>query len=209
MVWIVYLVLDAAREQQFAARDITWAPPVYQRRLAAMTNTATRARSMAGLWLLQQSLHELGWPAEHFQRLGRAAGGRPELADGPHFSITHSAGLVACALSQPLQIGLDAEQRRAGIAPRLQRTIAADGQDFFAAWCAREATVKASGHVGLARVRGVQLQGSRACLDERIWRLHWLDLVPGYAACLAAEQAVPAQQIYQQDGACWLTGPSV
>lgn len=204
MVWIVYLVLDAAREQQFATRDIAWAPPVYQRRLAAMTSTAARARSMAGLWLLQQGLRSLGWPSAHFQRLGRAAEGRPEFAGGPCFSITHSAELVACALSQQLQIGLDAEQRRSGIALRLQRAIAAEGQDFFAAWCAREAVVKASGRVGLARVRALQLEGERARLDGRDWPLHWLDLAPGYAACLAAEQTLESHQIQLRDGTAWL-----
>ncbi|WP_353214858.1 4'-phosphopantetheinyl transferase family protein [Salinisphaera hydrothermalis] len=181
---VVYIVLDDAREALFAERPAAWAPAAYRARLDAMRSREARARTMAGLWLLEQGLGRLGHAPDHLDGLGFAAGGRPRFAEGPGFSISHSGQLVACALDEADVVGLDVEQRREGISPRLQQWVAADG-DFFDRWCAREATVKASGHVGLARIRAVVVDDAIARLDDRDWHLTWLSLVPGYAACVA------------------------
>lgn len=163
---------------------IAWLPEAYRDRVAAMTHAPARARTTAGLWLLGQALAERNRPAD-LARVGRSATGRPEIAGGPYFSISHSGDLVACALDEHEPVGLDVERRRSGISPRLERTIAGGDEDFFNAWCAREATVKLTGRVGLARIREIRLDRGRAWLDGRAWRLRHLCLVPGYAACLA------------------------
>lgn len=181
---VVYIALDDAREALFAQRSAALAPPAYRARLDAMRSREARARTMAGLWLLEQGLAMLAYAPGHLEGLGFAAGGRPGFAAGPGFSISHSGRLVACALDDAGVVGLDVEQRRAGISPRLRQWVAADG-DFFDLWCAREATVKASGHVGLARIRAVAVDNAIARLDDRDWYLAWLSLVPGYAACVA------------------------
>ena len=181
---VVYIVFDQARETLFAERASAMAPAAYRSRVAAMRSSVARARTMAGLWLLEQGLTILDEPSERLDELGFGVGGRPQFANGPFFSISHSAGLVACALDTLDVIGLDVEQRREGVSPRLQRWVAPEG-DFFAAWCAREATVKASGRVGLARIRATTIDGTTAWLDDRCWHLLPLSLAPGYAACLA------------------------
>ncbi|MGN8158225.1 4'-phosphopantetheinyl transferase family protein [Salinisphaera sp. RV14] len=186
---VVYIVLDPAREALFAERSATRAPPAYRARVEAMGSAAARARTMAGLWLLEQGLALLDLPPERIEGLGFGAGGRPQFADGPSFSISHSGGLVACAVDAEGVIGLDVEQRRDGVSPRLRRWVAPDG-DFFAAWCAREAAVKASGRVGLARIRATTIDGAFACLDGHRWHLLPLSLAPGYAACLAAARTL-------------------
>ncbi len=181
---VVYILLGEAREALFAERPTALAPPAYRARIEAMRSLEARARTMAGLWLLEQGLAILDIAPTRLDVLGFGPGGRPEFADGPCFSISHSGALVACALDTAGTIGLDVEQRRDGIAPRLQRSVAPDG-DFFEAWCAREATVKASGRVGLARIRAATIDGAIAYLDDRRWYLAPLSLAPGYAACLA------------------------
>ena len=191
---VVYIVLDDAREALFAERSAALAPMAYRARLEAMRSAGARARTMAGLWLLEQGLAMLGGAPGRIDGLGFGAGGRPEFADGPCFSISHSGRLVACALDDARVIGLDVEQRRDGISPRLSQWVAADG-DFFDMWCAREATVKASGHVGLARIRAVAVDDAVARLDDRDWSLTWLALVPGYAACVAVPRRQPPAAI--------------
>ena len=181
---VVYIVLDDRREALFAERPAAWAPSAYRARLDAMRSREARARTMAGLWLLEQGLAMRAYAPGHIDGLGFGAGGRPELAGGPWFSISHSGRLVACALDEAGVVGLDVEQRRDGISPRLRQWVATDG-DFFERWCAREAAVKASGHVGLARIRAVTVDDAIARLDDRDWHLTWLSLVPGYAACVA------------------------
>lgn len=191
---VVYIVLNDAREGLFERRPARHAPPAYRPRIEAMTSPAARARTMAGLWLVEQGLATLGAPAERIHRLGFGPGGRPAFADGPFFSVSHSDALVACALNSESAIGLDVEKRRANVAPRLRAAIASAG-DFFDAWCAREATVKASGRVGLARIRAARIDGATARLDSRDWHLAPLALVPGYAACAAGARPLPRAAI--------------
>ncbi|WP_123657417.1 4'-phosphopantetheinyl transferase family protein [Salinisphaera japonica] len=146
-----------------------------------MQDRRAQAQTIAGLLLLRHALADdaCWW------RLGRSATGRPEIAGGPSFSISHSKDRVACAIADVGPIGLDIEARRDDVSPRLIARIATAEHEFFAAWCAREATVKASGRVGLARVRAIELGSAHARLDNADWPLRWLDLAPGYAACLA------------------------
>lgn len=202
---VVYIFLDKQREAFFAARPVAALPPAYRSRVAAMTSSAARARTVAGLWLLGQALATAGRPAAALEQVGFAAGGRPELRGGPWFSISHSEALVACALAQDGPIGLDVEQRRAHVSPRLAERMTPPGGDFFAAWCAREATVKASGRVGLARVRAIELTDDIARLDGYAWPLCPLTLDAGYAACLAA---VPGAALEPEDIACRDLGAS-
>lgn len=183
---VFYIVLDKVRESRFARRSVAAVPPVYRQRVESMTSMAARARTVAGLWLLEQGLNMIGFDTGRMRCLGFAPGGRPVFSGGPSFSISHSEQLVACALDHDNTVGLDVERQRGGIQPRLQHSIAPTG-DFFEAWCAREATVKASGHVGLARIRAVELDGSVARLDGRDWHLFSLMLAPGYTACVASD----------------------
>ncbi|HET7314115.1 hypothetical protein [Salinisphaera sp.] len=205
---VVYIVLDDEYEDIFARHPPALAPPAYRERIATMTSRAARARTMAGLWLLEQGLAELGCREARIERLGFAPGGRPVFAVGPWFSISHSAQLVACAVSERCAVGLDVERRRNGVSARLRHAIAPNG-DFFASWCAREATVKASGRVGLARIRAVAIDGDSAYLDRRGWRLTPLALAPGYAGCVAAGAAIAPGAIECIDCAARIDANSV
>lgn len=197
-MFVVYIVLDEVREAAFAARPAAAVPESYRPRLERMQNRAARARTQAGLWLLEQGLALADVSSGTFARLGFAPGGRPCFANGPAFSISHSEWLVACAIAEHARIGLDVEARRENVSPRLQRSIAPSG-DFFDAWCAREATVKASGRVGLARIRGLELAGDIAQLDGRDWHLCPVSLQAGYASCVASERPLVSASIHTLD----------
>jgi len=169
-----------------------------------MQSTSARAHTCAGLQLLARGLEHGGLDPTLIQRIGKDADGRPAIDGGPSFSISHSQSLVACALSDSQLVGLDIEQRRSNISPRLaQRIQRGQGPDsdldFFDAWCAREAVVKASGRVGLARIQAVGLGSAAhvAQLDDQDWMLARLHLAPDYAGCIASNQPIHAVEVVQ------------
>lgn len=192
---VLYTTLDARREASWAQQPVRSLPAPYRDRVDAMKNPAARARTCAGLALLAQGLEHIGQDASCLNRIGFDIGGRPTLAGGPSFSISHSEQLVACAIANDQVVGLDIEQRRDNISPRLMRRMSVDQEthdaaDFFDAWCAREATVKATGRVGLARIRAVVLTGDQAVLDGWHWALWRPALAPGFASCVASDQPI-------------------
>src|SRR5699024_6532551 len=121
---------------------------------------------------------------------------------GPVFSIAHSEHWVACALVEPddlaSRVGLDLEQYRVMPLARMKRlslsedhaAIEHDPARFFDFWCAREATVKATGRVGLKRVRQVRLDDDSTRLDGRRWVLRRLHLADDVVACLVSVRPV-------------------
>lgn len=188
---VFYIFLNPAREAIFARRCVSRTPALYRERLSSMTSATARARTMAGLWLLEQYCAAHGWTDAHYHRMGLGPGGKPEFASGPFFSISHSRQLIACACDPDHPIGIDVEFRRQKVSPKLRKTIAPTG-DFFINWCAREATVKASGHVGLARIRATKVERCTAILDEQRWFLSHPELAPDYSCCIASPMPVPA-----------------
>jgi len=193
---VFYTIIDARCEKQLAGVTLAQVPPTYRVRLERMRSTAARARTQAGLWLLGHGLQALDHDPGAVDRIGPDNHGRPTIAGAPAFNISHSGNLVACALATDDQaIGLDVEALRPQAPARLTRLLSAQEQAaiihvpqrFFDFWCAREATVKASGRVGLARIRALALHGDHARLDGHDWPLHALELGPGYAGCLASD----------------------
>src|SRR5699024_5895066 len=158
LMLVVYMRLDAAAARYLHSLPATWAPLAYRARLARKTSATARVQSLAGLWLLQQALTLTGRAAAVLQGIGFSAHDRPRLADGPAFSISHSARFAACAITEAeagaRQVGLDIEEPRPVAPARMARLLGTDEERalvaqqpelFFDYWCAREATVKASG----------------------------------------------------------------
>jgi 4'-phosphopantetheinyl transferase len=92
--------------------------------------------------------------------------GKPRLVDGPpglDFNLTHTAGLVACAVGIGVQVGVDAERERRSVTPDVATAMFAPaelawldardggrtGPSVLALWTLKEAVVKALGK-GLA-----------------------------------------------------------
>lgn len=78
--------------------------------------------------------------------LRKSEHGKPYLAGGPAFNLTHTAGLVAVAIGE-CEVGLDAEKRAArrisSLSARL--TEGERREDFFSLWTAKEAYIKYRG----------------------------------------------------------------
>ena len=143
--------------------------------------------------------------------------GRPEI-DWPetdlHFNLSHSAGLVACAIGRGRELGVDLENlgRRAPDVAIVERYLSpAEAADvhaqsegwthrFLLYWTLKEAYLKARGlgiSVQLAditfRLDGDQsariaFDGALAGTDAR-WAFQWRSLAPHHLVALAASRA--------------------
>jgi len=128
----------------------------YARRLELeQRSDADRHASLAGLWLVLQGATQLtGRPAgPHDLRF--PMGGKPMLAEGPCFSVSHGRDLVAVALSADAEIGFDLEESGDG--------QGSDRKDAttLERWTATEAVLKAAGQ-GLRDAKSVELDASLA-----------------------------------------------
>ena len=141
--------------------------------------------------------------------------GRPEIgapASRLHFNLSHSAGLVVCALSRDRAVGVDVEDltRRAPDPAIVSRYCSpveaedvctqADGwrDRFLTYWTLKEAYLKARGlgisvhlsDISFTLAAGDQarigFRGSLAGTDER-WRFHLAHLEPHHLAAVAVE----------------------
>jgi phosphopantetheinyl transferase len=145
-----------------ALGDEHWAGHVTEADRAALADSARprrRAEHLAGRALLRIALQDwTGRPAvSHVVRAG--ASGKPECVGGPEISVSHSRGLVVCALAPEGRIGVDVElpvSGRAidGIADRYfsadeRHWIGSRPERFHMLWVLKEAYLKALG-LGLA-----------------------------------------------------------
>lgn len=137
-----------------------------------------RAGSAWGRSLLQRA-----WERLHGDTLPRVvcdARGRPRFEGAPaaFFSLSHTEGLVVCALGD-VPVGVDAERPRplrSGTAERLMSPEEAAAFDFFRLWTLRESCFKLTGSGGMRAPRFHRADGRVLCEDET---LHFLLLELG------------------------------
>ncbi len=159
----------------------------------------TAAASLAGLFLLQKMALDVGISLAD-RTLAYEAGGRPYFPDAPiDFSITHTEGLVACALSvgkspPPHRVGLDAEALGSRTPQSMERISARffcdseralflsspDESTFLEIWTGKEALCKQDG-IGLS---GISRYDALAPAPSRLTRYR----LPGFVLTLAAPQ---------------------
>lgn len=164
-------------------------------------------------------------------RFAAAPGTRPELdpafrSTGLRFSLTHTRGLVACAVTHGRSVGLDAESlpapgdwatlARRFFAPSETRALlalpaAAAGPAFIRIWTLKEAYVKARG-LGLALdLASFTIGGDppRIAPDpggERLWYAASRPVGQSHIVSLALPQDGPAEPLVRWDGEAVLGG---
>ena len=106
--------------------------------------------------------------------------GKPRLAGGPFFSISHSLSRVACIVCAETDSGIDIED--------LQETVKAAAVTKLQRWTATEATLKAAG-LGLRAASEVVLADSlaHALIGCERYELQAVDVVPGVVGHVAAK----------------------
>jgi 4'-phosphopantetheinyl transferase len=129
--------------------------------------------------------------------------GKPRIAgrDDLHFNLSHSDGVVALAICEGREVGVDVEAQRPGrsmegisrrylppeVASEIERTTGTDRlRAFYRAWVRQEAYAKGRGE-------GLELIGEAP--DPRRWSIADLELIDGYAAAVAVQGAAPVRVI--------------
>ena len=161
----------------------------YARRLELESaDPAARQASLLGIDLLLDGIERLGLAPLDPLRIVFPTGGKPFVAGGPWFSISHCPIRVAVAISGDVEIGLDLEA--------VQRPAAQLAADRYGLdrWTATEAVLKALGE-DLRSLGGVDLAADlgSAHFGGETLQLQMLDLGAGLVACLASRSAVAVE----------------
>jgi phosphopantetheinyl transferase len=165
--------------------DPSWHEPLlqalpYAHRLELERRDAmARRASLAGLGLVLMGAECVARRPFAPRAFAFPYAGKPRLADGPHFSVSHSHYCVACIVCAGIECGIDIEDlpeaAGAGTVAKLQR------------WTATEAALKAAG-LGLRAAADVDVTtapGAAVVRGER-YELQVLDALPGVIGCIAA-----------------------
>jgi 4'-phosphopantetheinyl transferase len=196
-----------------------------ERRLSAVLDRDERARAarfvMADDRLRHQVAHgalrtilgDCTGAAPADLRFVRGEHGKPLLAGGPHFSLSHSGGVALVAVSHEREVGVDVEEvrpvpeacelarRHLAALPARRIVDAPEGKRdrlFMAAWTAIEAILKAEG-TGLTGIeepfdlRDLDEDRVRATIaglaDSPTWTVRHLALAAGHVGAVAVRDA--------------------
>jgi len=192
-------------------------------RLTHFRRAADRARYLAAHALARLVLADaVGRHADtlEFDRTCRCGQqhGKPQLDDGPGFSLTHAADLVGVAVHPGGPVGLDVEQVRelsdlSGMAAHVcsPAETAPDAPAFFTLWTRKEALLKATGDGLSAPMTQITLgpSGVREWTGDGapnvpVW-LRDLRPAPGYLAAIAGFGAA-APAVVTANGNAVLSG---
>jgi len=145
--------------------DLRTAPPSLQDRLsadeqqraAALADPLVRRQWTLGrAWLRRLLSERLGRPAASFA-FGRGPHGKPFVVDAPGFgfSLSHAGSMLACAMGDDAQLGVDIEPLDRQLAPADHwwrvlpahelRVVGRSRRRFLQAWVRKESILKAEG----------------------------------------------------------------
>lgn len=113
-----------------------------------------------------------------------------------HFSIAHSADVLAVAFSKNL-VGIDIEQEKPRNFVRLSRKygfVAQNLGEFYRAWTAREALIKLKGGTIAKDLARINVVGNQAFTDNISATLTYFE-IPGFYAVLAQEKPKKTYEI--------------
>lgn len=178
-VLVLHAALPGGDDAGLAAALLAQLP--YGRRLELeRRDAAARFASLAGIALVLAGAARLcGRPAGVAQ-LRFPQDGKPSLAGGPWFSVSHSGRRVAVAVSECSEVGLDLEEVPADASVRSR------GRGSLERWTATEAALKAVG-AGVRAAGELQWSDDRssATLAAAVIHLRSLALAHDCVACLA------------------------
>ncbi|MBF0439411.1 MAG: 4'-phosphopantetheinyl transferase superfamily protein [Magnetococcales bacterium] len=135
--------------------------------------------------------------------------GKPRVAEDIYFNISHTQGLVVCAMSRQGEVGIDCEQIRSieltdfksMMKPAVWETImtAQDKEKaFFNDWTQRESVLKADGRGLSIPLEALTIDNNQATLctpdtpqKEQSWHIFPVDVGAGYCCHLATSVQNP------------------
>ena len=126
---------------------------------------------------------------------------RPYLSEKIDFNISHSEGLVACAISDECRVGLDVERVRSiqlsGFRWQMtaeEWTAVINAQDsqtaFLQYWTKKEAAIKAHGRGMSLELKEIVIEADHLMMEGQVWALYRVELVSGYVSHLVTNKEV-------------------
>ena len=144
-----------------------------------------RQASLGGLGLVLLAAARLARQEFPLRAFTFPLDGKPRLAGGPFFSISHSPSRVACIVCAAVDCGIDIED--------LPEPVEAAAAMSLRRWTATEAVLKAAG-LGIRAANEVVLaheMGQATIRDER-YTLQAVDVAPGVIGHVAAKTELTA-----------------
>lgn len=209
---VVSLCRLGAREREAFATAGHLLPAGERERAGRFARVVDRAHFVAAHVLARHALREAGMPAPEVFPVN--AHGKPLLPGvDAVFNITHTEGLVGCAVARGCEVGLDAEARRRDLEwSKLARLVLAPSEralvealpdeaneTFLRFWTLKEAMVKAAG-LGLVQPLPdfvvnldppALLRSAPALGDAARWSLATPDISAAHCLALAIRSASP------------------
>lgn len=181
--------------QELAAGVLPWLPPVKRAAVERKRQPVDRNATLLGVALLARACDALGRVFDAGQ-LRFPDGGKPMLVGGPHFSISHAGGLVACLVDTESPVGVDLEEVSAVrwedvdflFGTEARERLVQSGWTPARVWVAMEATLKAAGR-GLADAAAVRLDGPVGRIDDQHFYLRFIEVSDRHASCVASPAA--------------------
>lgn len=169
-------------------------------KLARNSNPRAYARSLGAELLLAAAWQDIGLSAAEPLEISRGEGGKPRIAGGPEFSLSHSGERVLCALSDRA-VGADIQQLRPYKPALVRRFFTAEegawleeqrerDLAFSLLWSLKESYVKLLGsgiagvHLDSFTVR--VLSDGRARIDGSNAKL-WYAVCDGYVMAVCSD----------------------
>lgn len=138
-------------------------------RAAAFLHPADRDRFVAAHWLKRQALNMAGNGGALV--FSNSAGGKPRLAEGPEFSLSHGGGWIALALGRTGPVGVDVESERA---PEIWQDVLPlvagaeeEALDPLRLWTAKEAALKCLGSGFLSNPKAMRIVAHERGFEAR------------------------------------------
>ena len=155
---------------------------------------------LLGKHLLLAALRDEGWPVR-LADLQYTGHGRPYLADGPDFNISHSGNRVACILGKEGRVGIDLEEIRDLVIDDFKdqftdlewasiRSASDPLTVFYHYWTAKEAVSKADGRGLNLPLADLKIDNDTdVLLEGRHWHIRQLAHFSNYACHIATEES--------------------
>jgi 4'-phosphopantetheinyl transferase len=158
-----------------------------------------RQATVLGRLLLQHGLVELGYDGMLVRSIRLDAFKRPYVSDALDFNISHTEGLVVCALSEGSRVGIDVEALRPLEAFDhslvfthneccLMEKTAEAGSLFFSFWTRKEALIKADGRGFFLDPLTVEVITDSILVGPRRWYIQKVPLGEGFVCHLASDR---------------------
>ena len=198
----VHLASSAKRiSEQTEQHYLTGIPAAMHAAIQRYRHWEDRQATLFGKLLLQRALRSRLGQGESWslERLEHTEKGKPFIRGAPGFNISHSGGVVALAMVDTGEVGIDVEKIRAvdladfaNYLPETAGLVSLDPSErlnsFFACWTKKEAVLKGEGSGLLAPLEEVHLGREAAVFRQRPWGLRKIDCGAAYCCHVATSE---------------------